>query len=109
MVLTKIILIIDFNVSFPLFRLDLLSFISILSNFNLIIKIIMSTHLEIVVAKAKPVMPIFIFIKSIFNIIFNIFAKAVAIIGVLVSLVDLRQLDKIKDKHKNIIGTDTIT
>ena len=66
----------------------------------------MSTHLEIVVAKAKPVMPIFIFIKSIFNIIFNIFAKAVAIIGVLVSLVDLRQLDKIKDKHKNIYKVD---
>ena len=42
---------------------------------------------------------IFLTIKTIFNIIFNIFAKAVAIIGVLVSLVDLRQLDKIKDKE----------
>ena len=85
----------------------MLSFTPLLPFFNLINNINIFIIREIVVANPKPTIPRFNFINIKFSIIFSIFAIVVAIMGVLVSLTDLKQLDRINDKHKNTDGTTT--
>ena len=79
-----------------------------LPRFNLIKSITTFIAREIVVANAIPTTPSPNFTRTKFNIIFITFATPVAIIGVLVSLIDLKQLDKIRDKQRNTTGTTTI-